>query len=190
MYFDGRGTVQREWFSVGPPLLGVRRVCCTYVPARNLHFLYFTIRACADAKWAAKRNQTSGTGSPTSSDSPVPLPRSIRHRRSDDESPGCKAVSAQEATSTVVSADKYHGPSVPKLHSVPYGWRQPSLPVSLPLPLFADRDFEPTPVRSSSDATQQYPSTVCVYLDDFDSNCSRSIKISSPVSSVVVDGGL
>ena len=40
---------------------------------------YFTIRACADSKWAAKRNRTSGTGSPTSTDSPVPLPRSIRH---------------------------------------------------------------------------------------------------------------
>ena len=93
-------------------------------------------------------------------------------------------VSAQEATLTVV----------PKLRSVPYSWRQPSLPVSLPLPRFADRAFEPTPIRSSSVVTQQYPSspgsqvsTICIDLDDFDSDCSRSIEISYPVLSVVVD---
>ena len=77
---------------------------------------YFTARASANAKWAAKRDRTPGTGSPTSSDSPVPLPRSIRQRRSDDESPACKAprvVSpvmtgglAQAATSTIVSVEK------------------------------------------------------------------------------------
>ena len=147
---------------------------------------YYTNRTCADAKWAAKRNRTSGTGSPTSSDSPVPLPRSIRHCMSDDESPACKApravspvMSAQAATLTVVSAEKYCAPSVPKLRSIPYGWWWPSLPVSLPLPCFTNRDFKPTLVRSSAVATQQYPSspgsrasTVCVDLDDFDPDCS------------------
>ena len=81
---------------------------------------YFTIWDCADAKWAAKRNRTSRTGFLTSSDSPVSLPHSIRHRMSDDESPTCKApqavfpvmpgVSAHKATSTVVSAGKSTGP--------------------------------------------------------------------------------
>ena len=112
---------------------------------------YFTIWACSDSKWAAKRNRTSVTGSPTSTDSPVPLPRSIRHRRSDDESravsPVMPGVSAQEATSTVVSAEKYRAPSAPKLYSVPYGWRRPSLPVSLPIPRFADQEFELTPIQ-------------------------------------------
>ena len=87
---------QREWVSVGTPLPDVRRVCCTCVSARTFmnDIGYFTIRARVDAKWAAKRTRTSGTGSPTSSDSPVPLPRSIRHRRSDDESPAYKAPRA------------------------------------------------------------------------------------------------
>ena len=80
---------------------------------------------------------------------------------------------------------------------VPYGWRRPSLPVLLLLPCFADRDFVPSPVRSSLVATQEYPSspgsrasTVCVDLDDLDSDCSWSIVSSSPVSPVVVDQGV
>ena len=164
---------------------------------------YFTTRACADAKWVAKRILTSGTGSPTPPDSPVLLPCSITQRRSDDESPACKApravspvmpgASVQTATSTLVSAEKYCAPSVPKLRSVSYGWRRLILPVSLPLPRFADRDFEPPPVRSSSVTTQQYPSspgsrasTGCVNLEDFDSGYSRSIDVSSPV--LISDG--
>ena len=173
----------------GSQLIHHYRVCVPHmhpcVDTFMIDILYFTIRACADAKWVAKRNQTSGTVSPTSSDSPVPLPSSVRHHMSDDESLACKApravspvmtgVSAQEATSTVVSAKKYCAPSVPKLCSVPYGWRRPILPVSLLLPLFADQEFEPTPVWSTSVVTQQYPSSpgsrasiVCVDLYDFD----------------------
>ena len=62
-------------------------LCGTFM----IDFRYFTTRACADAKWVAKRIRTSGTGSPTSPDSPVPLPRGFTRGRSDDESPACKA---------------------------------------------------------------------------------------------------
>ena len=55
---------------------------------------FFTVRACADTRWVAKRDQIQGTRSPTSSGSPTPLPRSIQPRRSDDESPACKTPSA------------------------------------------------------------------------------------------------
>ena len=78
---------------------------------------YFTTRACADAKWLAKRIRTSGTGSPSSSTSPVLLPRGFTWGKSDDKSLACKAPrvmspvtsgeSAQTATSTVVSAKQY-----------------------------------------------------------------------------------
>ena len=150
-YFDGRDTVQHEWFSVGPPLPGVRRVCCTFMSDLR----YFTIR---DAKWAVNRvpNVTWFIGS---------------------------------------TASQYQTPYV--------GWR-----ISLKLAAaefaciaatskFPDRDIEPTTVRSSSVATQQYQSstgswasTVCVYLDDFNSDCSVSLEISSPVPAIVVDRGV
>ena len=63
----------------------------------------FTVRACADAKWVAKRDRFRGTRSLTSSDSPPPLPRSIRPRRSDDESLACKA----RLVSLVLRQDSY-----------------------------------------------------------------------------------
>ena len=51
----------------------------------------FTVQAFANAKWASKRDQVQETRSLTSSGSPTPLPRSIRSRRSDNESPAFKA---------------------------------------------------------------------------------------------------
>ena len=112
--------------------------------------------------------------SPTSSGSPTLLPRSIRPRRSDDESPACKAplavspvipgVSTRTVSSTIVSsASSYtrtatsYAPPVPNLRSVLYGERPPILPTSIPLPRFANKNFVPSHVRSSSVATQQYP---------------------------------
>ena len=172
--------------------------CAAHVSLRGTFMAdlrYFTARASTDAKWAAKRNRTSGTGSPTTLYSLVPLPRSIRQRGSDDESPACKAPvavspvmtggSAQAATSTIVLAESYSAPTVPKLCSVPYGGQWPSVPV----PKF--------PVRSSSVATQQYPSspgsrvsTVCMNLDELHSDCSRSMNIIFSVSFVIVDQGV
>ena len=53
--------------------------------------------------------------------------------------------------------------------------------MSIPLPRFADQNFVPSPIQSSMVPTQQYPSspdshvsTVCVDLDAFSSECSRS----------------
>ena len=126
-------------------------LCGTFI----IDLRYFTTRPCADTKRVAKRIRTSGTGSPTSPDSPITLPRGFTRGRSDDESPACKAPramspvmlgeSAQAATSTIVSVKKYCAPSVPKLRSASYGWKQPILPVSLPLPRFADGDFVLSP---------------------------------------------
>ena len=110
----------------------------------------------------------------TSSDSPAPLPRRIRPQGSDDESPACKAprvvspvipgVSTRTASSTIISsATSYAGtaksydPPVPKLCSVLYGRWPPILPVSIPLPRFADKNFMPSPVWSTSVAILQYP---------------------------------
>ena len=72
----------------------VFRQCDAQVSLRGpfmKNLLYFTARASADAKWTARRNRIRGTGSPTPSFLPEPLPRSIRTRPSDDDSPACKA---------------------------------------------------------------------------------------------------
>ena len=147
-----------------------------------------------------------------SSGSPTPLPRSIRPRRLDDESPACKApimavspvipgVSTRTASSMIVSsALSYartalsYAPLVPKPRSVLYGECPPILSISISLPRFADKNFVPSHVRSSSVATQQYPSspesrasTVCVDLDAFGSECSRSSDCPVSVSPVAVD---
>ena len=83
---------------------------------------------------------------------------------------------------------------VPKLCSSLYGGLPPILPVSIPLPRFADKNFVPSPVRSSLVATQQYPSspdtrisTICVDLDAFSSKCSRSSDCHPSVSPVGID---
>ena len=143
----------------------VFRQCAAHVSLRGTFIIdlrCFTSWASADAKWAARRNRTLATGSPSPSYSPEPLPRIIRQRGLDDESPACKAPravspvrtdrSVHAATSTITSADKYSDPAVPELRSIPYGGRprRPRLHVSLPLPRFADRTFVPSPVRSSS----------------------------------------
>ena len=111
---------------------------------------YFTTRACADAKWVAKRIRTSGTGSPTSPDSPVTLPRGSTRGRLDDESPACKAPramspvmsgeSAQAATSTIdrfclfrcCSFASLTGISCRHLRSRPSSIQHPPYPVCPP----------------------------------------------------------
>ena len=45
-----------------------------------IDLLYFTNRACTDAHWEAKRSRNSGTGSRSSPDQPVPLPRNVKQR--------------------------------------------------------------------------------------------------------------
>ena len=131
----------------GSQLVHHYRVCGQCVAHVSLHgtfmidLRYFTFRASADAKWSAKQDRTPY--------SPEPLSRSIRQRGSDDESPACKAPqagsplmpnrSAHAATTTITSADKYSAPAVPEFRLVLYGGWRPSLPVSLPLPRFANR---------------------------------------------------
>ena len=103
-------------------------------------------------------------------------------------SPVLPEVSTRTVSSTIVSSvTSYVGTAtsndsaVPKPRSVLYGGLSPILPVSIPLPRFADKNFVPSPVRTSLVATQQYPSspdsrasTACVDLDAFSSECSRS----------------
>ena len=91
------------------------------------------------------------------------------------------------STSTITSADKYSAPTVPVTRSVSYGGGGRVIAASSPTVLS---------LRSSSVATPQYPSfpgsrasTACVNLDEFDSDCSRSMDITSPVSSAVMDKG-
>ena len=57
--------------------------------------LYFTNRACANAIWATNRSRNSGTGSRSSPDLPVPLPRNIKQRTSDVDPPVRKAPWAE-----------------------------------------------------------------------------------------------
>ena len=114
---------------------------------------------------------------------------SIQPRRSDDDYPARKApravspvvpeVSTRTASSTIISsASRLTAASyahlVLKPRSVLYGGHPPILPISIPLPRFADKNFVTSHVRSSSMPTQQYPlspesrvSTVCIELDAF-----------------------
>ena len=121
------------------------------------------------------------------SDSLAPLSRVIRPQGSEDDSPACKArravspilpeVSTRTASSTIVSSvTSYVGTAT---SNVSLRWAAPILPVSIPLPRFADKNFMLSPVRSSLVATQQYPSspdfrtsTICVELDVFSSESS------------------
>ena len=97
-------------------------------------------------------------------------------------------------TSAVVSAEEYGTPQVPKMRSTSFGWWQPILPVSLPLPRFATQPVAPDIGQSSSVVTQKYPSSPgfrssipCLDLAVFDSGCSGSVSIDSPVSAVDMD---
>ena len=152
----------------------------------------FTARAEAEARWEAGRLPIRKSHLPAVS---VTL-RSIRPRGSDDESPVCKArrvvspvipeVSTSTASSMIVSSvTSYAGTAtsydlpVPRPRSILYGGQPPILPMSIPLPRFANKDFVPSPVRSSLVATQPYPSspeshasTACVDLYTFASELS------------------
>ena len=130
----------------------------------------FTVRADAEAKWEAGRAPNTTTRLLPSTDSPTPLPCSIRLR-------------ARTASSTIVSSvTSYVGTAmssdypVPKPRSTLYGGLPPVLPVSIPMPRFPDKNFVPSPIRSTLVPTQHYPSsldsralTVCVDLDAFSS---------------------
>ena len=171
------------------------------------YLLYFTNRACADAHWAAKRSRNSKTGSRSSPDQPVLLPRNVKQRTSDDEPPVCKApraespvlsdASSQAGTSSVVSAEEYDAPLVPQMRSASFSWRRHISPVLLPLPRFATQSVTPHIRQSSSVATQKYPSspvsrssTLSLDLSVFDSECSESVTVDSPVSAIDVDWGV
>ena len=65
------------------------------------------------------------------------------------------------------------------------------MPVSLPLPRFTMQSVAPDISQSSSVATQKYQSspvslssTPCLDLAVFDSECSESVTMDSPVSAV------
>ena len=85
-------------------------------------------------------------------------------------------------------------PPVPKLRSVLYGECPPMLPISIPLPRFSDNDFVASYVWSSSVPTQQCPSspksrasTVCIDINAFGLECSRSGDCQPSVSPGAVD---
>ena len=126
----------------------------------------------------------------------------IRPRGSDNDFPACKArqavspvlpeVSTRTASSTIILSVTSYDSLLPC--SALYNGLPPILPVSIPLPRFADKNFMPSPVWSLLVATQQYPSspdshasTVCVDLDAFSSECSRSSDYHSCVSPVRID---
>ena len=92
-------------------------------------------------------------------------------------------VLAGATSSTVVSSIKsYAGAAVLfRRRSLLYGGRSHILPVSMPLPNFADKDFVPSLIQSVMVATQPCPSspesrasTVCVDMDTFPSEGSGS----------------
>ena len=142
----------------------------------------YTIRAEAEASWESSRLSIRKTQLPAVSDT---------LRSSDNESPVCKTrravspvvpeVSAGATSSTTVSSvTSYAGAAVSydPLAWQPrwslYGGQPPTLPVSMPLPRFANKDFVPSPLQSVLVAAQPYPtspesraSTVCVDLDAF-----------------------
>ena len=71
------------------------------------------------------------------------------------------------------------------------------MPVSLPLPRFVIQSVVLDIGQSSSVATQKYSSfpvsrssTPCLYLAVFDSECSGSVTMDSPVSAIDVDQGV
>ena len=98
-----------------------------------IDLLYFTNRVCADAQWAAKRQQLDWLRCLT-------ILHNVRRtilrfakllglcRRL------CQTCRHRWVPRAVVFADKYSAPHVPRMCSVPSGWRR-SLP--LPLPPFA-----------------------------------------------------
>ena len=61
-------------------------------------------------------------------------------------------------TSAVISAGEYGDPQVSLMHSASFGWQQPILTVSLPLPLFAMQPVTPDIGHSFSVVTQKYSS--------------------------------
>ena len=74
--------VQQAWSPVGSPL-PVFGDCAAHASLRGsfmIDLLYFTNRACADAIWVAKPSRNSGTGSRSSPDLPVLLPRNVKQR--------------------------------------------------------------------------------------------------------------
>ena len=133
----------------------------------NLRF--FSLRACADAKWAAKCDQIQGTRSLTSSGSPTPLPRSIRPGRSDDESLACKAPRAvspviPEVSTRTVNARLY----------CRYQYRFPDLPTRISWHRMSGHlGWQHSNTRRPRNLV--IPRFASMYLDDFGSECSRSL---------------
>ena len=102
-------------------------LCGTFMASLQL----FTVRACADAKWAAKHEHIQGTQSPMSSGSLTPLPHSIRPRTSDDDPQLVKLLGRCPRSSQKCRQEPHHLRS--SLRSVLYGERQSILPISIPL---------------------------------------------------------
>ena len=119
-----RGAVQRAWGPVGPSLPGGNFVAHASLRGSfMIYLLYFTSRACADARWVAKRSRNSATGSASSPDELAPLPISTTHRTPDDNplvwkapravSSATRDQSSPVGTSAVVSVERYSVPPVP-----------------------------------------------------------------------------
>ena len=116
-------------------------------------FRVFIIRADAKAKWEVGHGPNTTTRLPPSSDSLTPLPRSIRPiatRGSDYGFSGLQSPLMRTASSRIVSSVTFYVGTatssdypVPKPCSTLYSGLPPILPVSIPLPRFADKNFVP-----------------------------------------------
>ena len=155
--------------------------CVTHASLRGsfmIDLLYFTTRACAEARWVAKRSCDSSAGSDVLPD---------RLGRSHESSP--------DGTSTADYVAQYRAPQAPMMCPLPSGRRRPSLPVSisLPLPRFATQDVAPDTPQSLPVEIRPCPSspgsrslTPYSDLDAVDSECSHAGMSSSPVSDIVL----
>ena len=124
-----------------------------------------------------------------------PVSSATTHRAMDDEPPARKFSRAVTYASSDVSSPlrspagipiaQYQAPPAPVLCPFPLNRRRP---LSLSLPHFATLGAAPDNVQSRSVATQLFPpfpedwsSTPCVDLADFDSDCSWGALSSSAV---------
>ena len=188
-----RGAFQRTWGPAGPSLPD----CVSHGSMRGsfmIEQLYFTNRACSEARWSAICSRYSGAGSGSSPDRQAPSPSGNMHRMPDDGPPARKAAravtsAAQDKLSPVGSTAAV---SVTQYNALPAPVMCPLRQRPSPVPRFATQDVAPDTARSISVTTQLYPllswfrsSNPCFDLADFDSECSCAAMSSSPVSKVV-----
>ena len=109
-------------------------------------------------------------------------------------SPVIPEVSTSTVSSMIVlSVTSYAGtatsydPPAPRPRSIHCGGQPPILPMTIPLPRFANKDFVPSPVRFALVATQPYPSSPKSHASTACVECSRSSDGHISVSPVGID---